>query len=377
MATSESVMELLGRVTSTNTKVPPAQLVRVIERVRHHLYRLHQRLVPAPVALTEMILGSWVGQAIHAAAELGIADALADGPLSAEEVGRRVGADPDALDRLLRALISRGIFRQRRDGRYELSSLAEPLRSDASASMLGGARFYGSPQHREHWSLLVDSVKTGRPSVPALRGQEFFDYIAGEPELGQLFDQAMTSVSELALGPIVAGYDFSRYSTIVDVGGGQGRLLAAILEATPAAQGVLYDQPQVVANAPTLLQQHGIDDRVRIESGSFFDAVPAGGDLYLLKLIIHDWPDEQAVDILRNVRDAAGTDGTVVLIEQVIPTHDREFLGKWVDLEMLLCLAARERTAAEYRDLLKRAGLRLTRVVQTASPFSLIEAKPL
>jgi C-methyltransferase len=153
-----------------------------------------------------------------------------------------------------------------------------------------------------HWSLLVDSVRTGRPSVPTLRGQEFFDYLAGEPDLARLFDQVMTSVSELAVGPIVAGYDFSGYSTIVDVGGGHGRLLAAILAATPAAQGVLYDQPQVVADAPTLLQEHGIDARVRIERGSFFETVPAGGDLYVLKLIIQDWPDEQAVTILRNVR---------------------------------------------------------------------------
>ncbi|MGA7133814.1 MAG: methyltransferase [Mycobacterium sp.] len=361
---------------SANAKAPPAQLARGVERVRHHLYRLHQRLVPAPVALSELVVGAWVAQAVHAAAELGIADALADGPLAIDELARRVEADPDALARLLRALITRGVFRQRRDGRYDLTPLAETLRSDASASMAGGARFYGSPQHREHWSRLVDSVKTGRPSVPMLRGQEFFDYLAGEPDLARLFDEAMTSVSELAVGPIVAGYDFSGYSTIVDVGGGHGRLLAAILAATPAARGVLYDQPQVVADAPTMLRQHGIDDRVRIESGSFFESVPAGGDVYVLKLIIHDWPDEQAIKILRTVREAAGPGGTVLLVEQVIPTHDREFLGKWADLEMLLCLAARERTADEYRDLLARAGLRLTRVVQTAAPFSLVEAKP-
>lgn len=321
-------------------------------------------------------MGAWVAQAVHTAAELRVADALAEGPLSIDDLARRVEADPDALERLLRALITRGVFRRRRDGRYDLTPLAETLRWDVPASMAGGARFYGSPQHREHWSSLVDSVRTGRPSVPALRGQEFFDYLAGEPDLARLFDEAMTSVSELAVGPIVAGYDFSGYSTIVDVGGGHGRLLAAILAATPAARGVLYDQPQVVADAPNLLRRFGIEDRVRIESGSFFEAVPAGGDVYVLKMIIHDWPDEQAVTILRNVRDAAGPGAKLLLVEQVIPTHDREFLGKWADLEMLLCLAARERTAAQYRDLLARAGFQLTRVVQTAAPFSLVEAKP-
>ncbi len=361
---------------SADAKVPPARVARVVERVRHHLYRLHQRLVPTQVALSELLLGAWVAQAVHAAAELGVADALADGPLSIDELALRVGADPDALERLLRALITRGVFRRRRDGRYELSPVADTLRLDASASMAGGARFYGSPQHREHWSLLVDSVRTGRPSVPTLRGQEFFEYLASEPDLGRLFDQAMTAVSELAVGPIVAGYDFSDYSTIVDVGGGHGRLLAAILGATPGAQGVLYDQPHVVADAPTLLRKYGIEARVRIESGSFFEAVPAGGDLYVLKMIIHDWPDEQAITILRNVRQAAGSGGRVLLVEQVIPTHDREFLGKWADLEMLLCAGARERTAAEYRDLLDRAGLQLTRVVQTAAPFSIVEAEP-
>src|ERR1700744_6353011 len=361
---------------SADAKVPPARLARVVERVRHHLYRLHQRLVPAPVAVAERVVGAWVAQAVAAAAELGIADALADGPLSIDELALRVGADPDALERLLRALMTRGVFRRRPGGRYDLTPVAATLRLDASASMAGGARFYGSPQHREHWSLLVDSVRTGRPSVPTLRGQEFFDYLAGEPDLARLFDEAMTSVSELAVGPIVAAYDFNGYSTIVDVGGGLGRLLAAILAATPGAQGVLYDQPQVVADAPALLQQRGIDGRVRIESGSFFETVPAGGDLYVLKLVIHAWPDEQAGIILRKARDAAGPRGTLLLVEQVIPTHDREFLGKWSDLEMLLCLAARERTAAESRDLLAHAGFQLTRVVQTASPFSLVEAKP-
>ena len=186
----------------------------------------------------------------------------------------------------------------------------------------------------------------------------------------------MTSFSQLAVAPVVAGYDFSKYHTIVDVGGGHGRLLAAILAATPAAQGVLYDLPQVAAGAPTLLGKHNVADRVRIAEGSFFDSVPSGGDAYVLKNVIHNWPDEQAVQILRNVRAAAGAGAAVLLIETVIPQHNSEFIGKWLDLEMLVGAAARERTTAEYRDLLGQAGLRMTRVVQTASPFSVVEAKP-
>ncbi|HVQ98822.1 MAG TPA: methyltransferase [Mycobacterium sp.] len=356
-------------------KVPPAKLARFVEWIRHYLYRLNQRLTPAPAAMMEMIIATWTSQAITAAAQLGVADALADGPLMIDELAARVGADADALRRLLRALISRGIFRHRRDGRYELNSLAATLRSDAPVSMTSAARFYGSQEQRERWTLLVDSIRTGNSVVPALRGKESFDYFADQPELADLFNQTMTSVSELTDAPVVAGYDFSAYPTIVDVGGGHGPLLAAILAAAPASRGVLYDLPLVVATASNLLRENEVDDRVRIAEGSFFDSVPGGGDAYVLKNIIHDWPDEKAVQILRNVRGAAGPEATLLLVEMVIPEHDRDFPGKWVDLEMLLNLAARERTAAEYSYLLRQAGYRMTRVVQTASPLSVVEAR--
>lgn len=356
--------------------VPPANLARVVEWTRHHLYRLNQRLTPAPAALFEMILAGWTSQAITVAAQLGVADALADGPLPIDELAARVHADADALRRLLRALISRGIFRQRRDGSYELNSLADTLRSDAPVSMTAAARFYGSQEQRERWTLLVDSVRTGDAVVAALRGKESFDYFADKPELAELFNQTMTSISELTDATVVAGYDFGVYPTIVDVGGGHGPLLAAILAAAPSSRGVLYDLPSVVADAPGLLRKQDVADRVHIAEGSFFDCVPPGGDAYVLKNIIHDWPDDKALQILRNVRAAAGPHATVLLVELVIPRHNRDFPGKWADLEMMLNLGARERTAAEYRDLLGEAGFRMTRVVQTASPLSVVEARP-
>jgi uncharacterized protein YjiS (DUF1127 family) len=365
-----------GQAMSTTVKVPPAKLARAVEWTRHHLYRLNQRLTPAPAAMFEMILAAWTSQAITAAAQLGVADVLADGPLPIDELAARVDADADALRRLLRALISRGIFRQRRDGRYELNSLSDTLRSDAPVSMTSAARFYGSQEQRERWTLLVDSIRTGNAVVAALRGKESFEYFADKPELAELFNQTMTSISELTDATVVAGYDFSVYPTIVDVGGGHGPLLAAILAAAPASRGVLYDLPPVVANAPSLLQEQQVADRVHIAEGSFFDDVPSNGDAYVLKNIIHDWPDEKAVQILRNVRAAAGPRAMVLLVELVIPRHNRDFPGKWADLEMMLNLGARERTAGEYRDLLSEAGFRMTRVVQTASPLSVVEARP-
>lgn len=357
----------------TPAKVPPAGLVRAVERVRHHLRRLHQRAVPPPAAMLEMILSAWIAQGIAAAAQLGVADALADGPLRPDELARRVDANPDTLDRLMRALVSEGIFRRTRDGRYALNPLADTLRADAPVSVGAMARFVGSAQHREHWSHLADAVRTGEAVIPKLRGQPTFDYIGSDPELSAIFNDAMTSISALAIAPVVAAYDFTHFGTVADVGGGHGRLLAAVLSAAPAARGVLYDLPAVVEGAPELLGRYGVAERVEVVPGSFFDGVPPGADAYLLKNIIHDWPDDESIAILRNVRAAATPGAHLLLVEAVIPDHDREFLGKWIDMEMLVGVAARERKEADYRNLYEQAGFRLTRVVETASPFSVVE----
>ncbi len=356
-------------------KLPPARVVRALEVVRDRLARLHQRMVPAPIAMMELILDAWSAQAITAAAELGIADALADGPLTGGELAAAVGADAGAVRRLLRALIGRGIFRQRRDGRYELNPLAEALRSDADVSLAGMARLVGAPQQRDHWSGLTQAIRSGRSVVSELRGKPFFEYLADEPELSEIFNKAMTSTSDLSTAPLVAAYDFSGFSTIVDVGGGHGRLLAAILNTAPHARGILFDQPQVVAGAMAELREHRVEERVRIVEGSFFeDDIPAG-DAYVLKNIIHDWPDDEAVRILANVRKAAAPGSYVLVLEQVIPAHDRDIPAKWIDLEMLVMVDGRERTASEYGRLLQRAGFQLTRVVETASPFGIVEGR--
>ncbi len=356
------------------SKVPPARVARAVEQGRHHLSRLRQRSAPPAAVMMELILNAWVAQTITTAADLGVADALAGGPLSGAQLADRVGADADALKRLMRALIGIGIFRQGSDGRYALNALAETLRTDAPVSMAGMARWVGSPQHREHWSHLTDAIRTGHPVVPELRGKPVFEYLAGEAALREVFNSAMTNLSEFATVPLTAAYDFSAFGTIVDVGGGHGRLLAAILDTTPDSRGVLFDLTEVVAFAPELFRKYGVDDRVRIEEGSFFDSVPEGGDAYVLKNVIHDWPEEEAVRILKNVRTAARTGARLLLCEFVIPDHDRDFHGKWVDIEMLVVAGARERTADEYGRLCDQAGFRLNRVVDTVSPLSIVEA---
>jgi hypothetical protein len=328
-----------------------------------------------PEVMQELIFGAWTSQAITTVAELGVADALAAGPLPIDALAGKVGANPDALRRLLRALISRDIFTQRDDGRYELTALADLLRSDAPVSMAAMARFVGSRQHREHWSLLTEAVKTGTSVVRGLRGKSFFEYLGDDSAFGRMFNDAMTSLSGAAIGPVVEAYDFASYGTIVDVAGGHGRMLAAILESAPAARGVLYDLPDVIAGAMPLLRELHVADRVRLTEGSFFDSVPAGGDSYILKSVIHDWDDDRCVRILRNVRSAAGTGATLLLVEAVVPEDNSGPVVKLTDMEMLLVNNGRERTASEYRRLLEAAGFGMTRVVDTGSRFSIIEAR--
>ncbi|GFG49869.1 hypothetical protein MAGR_13100 [Mycolicibacterium agri] len=192
--------------------------------------------------------------------------------------------------------------------------------------------------------------------------------------MGAVFNDGMTSMSTMETPTVVGAYDFSRFDTVVDVGAGHGLLLGAILQKYPTTRGILFDSPSVVEGAPTLLKAAGVSERCAIIGGSFFESVPAGGDAYVLKHIIHDWDDDDALRILRNVRAAMRPHAKVLLVEMVVPDDDREHMAKLLDLEMLVALAGRERTAAQYAELLGRAGLRYTRTVPTVGPVSLIEA---
>lgn len=354
--------------------VPPAVIVRAVEKVRGALAHLNRRMLPAPAAMLELITAAWLSQTIGVAARLGVADLLKIGPRSSADLAKQLNVNAAALGRLLRALAAYGIFRETGEGRWELTSLAQTLRSDVEYSMNGFARFVGDRAHWQHWGELLNSVETGEVSVPKLRGKGFFDYLEDNRELAGAFNDAMTSVSDMARDPLIAAYDFSGHRCIVDVAGGHGRLLAAILQQAPQAQGILFDLPSVVSGAPALLKQMEVAERVRVVGGSFFEQVPEGGDCYLLKHIIHDWEESKALTILRKVREAMGPDARLLMIELVVPGINVPHFSKLLDMEMLLSVGGRERTSEEYRELLAQAGLRMTRVIATASPISLIEA---
>ena len=253
----------------------------------------------AAADLRRLVNSYQVSQAIHVAAILGIADLLADGPRSSDDLAQATGTNPRALYRLLRALAAFGVFHEDDNRMFSLTELGEPLRSDVPESVAGWAAFIGRPNHRDSWGALAESVRTGENAFLLAHGVKVWEYRAEHPEEGAIFDRAMAASSNVVLRSLLAAYDFGRFGTIVDVGGGNGTLLAGLLEAHPGLEGVLFDQPHVV---------EGVDlgERGSVVAGSFFESVPDGGDAYLLKWIIHDWEDEESIAILRNVRSRGG-----------------------------------------------------------------------
>jgi hypothetical protein len=327
--------------------------------------------------LWRMTTAYQVSQAIHVAATLGIADLLEDGARSADELAEATGTHPPALYRTLRALASVGVFAEETDGRFGLTPLAEHLRTDAPGSLRSWAMLMGRPYFFTSWGHLLHSVKTGEAAFPEVYGTTAWEYRAAHPEEGAIFDAAMTGLSGAEAEAVVRSYDFSAIGILVDVGGGEGALLAAILAANPALRGVLFDQPHVVAGAGPLLEQAGVADRCEVVGGSFFEGVPEGADAYLLKSIVHDWDDASAIEILRKCRAAMADTGRLLLVERGIRPGNEPDPAKFIDLMMLVMLGGRERTADEYGRLYAEAGFRLTNIIPaTGSLLVIIEGVP-
>jgi hypothetical protein len=330
----------------------------------------------AAYSLLDLIQGSVITQAISAAAKLGIADVLADGPLPAEEIAKRVGSDPEATSRLLRALSGYSVFAVQPDGRIELTPLADALREDAPDSMRGMAILMGHPLLWEEWTDLVNSVRTGDASLPLRRGMGAFEFFMANPEYAGVFSQGFRSLSGSETEPVLAAYDFSQFRTIVDLGGGRGTMLAGILSQAASPRGVLYDSEQATADASLVFADAGVGGRVTVENGTYFDKLPGGADCYVLKHILHDFKEPECIAILKNVREAVAPDAKVLVIEYALNGNNERHLGNIIDLWLLLLLGAKERTLPEYTQMLATAGLKVTRAVPTASPLSIIEAIP-
>lgn len=316
--------------------------------------------------------GIIAAQAISAAARLGIPDLLASGPKTVAELAADSGTHAHALERLLRALSSLEMFALTADGRFQNTPLTEVLRTDHPQSQRDVALFLPAAFLWRPLGELHESVRTGESAFQRVFGQRFFDYLAEHPSDAAIFNTVMTQGIAWTTPPLLAAYDFSHFQLLVDVGGGEGALLGDILSATPGLRGILFDLPQALSHAPEILRGD-IGARCQIIGGNFFDSVPKGADAYLLKGIIHDWPDEDAINILRNTREAIRPGGTLLLVESLVgSTATRVGL---MDLLMLV-IGGRERTEAEFRSLLAAAGFALTRIIPT-EVSSLIECHPL
>jgi hypothetical protein len=328
-------------------------------------------------ALMQMINGHWVAQMIHVAARLGIADLVADGPRSVDELAQITGTHAPALYRLLRGLASVGVFAEDEQGRIGLTPLADLLRTGVPNSLRDWSVFVGSTHTWRSWEQLLYSVTTGETAFPHVWGASNWEYRSQNPEANDVFNKAMTSASKGRIGLTLAAYDFSAAGTLVDVGGSQGAFLAAILSAYPDVRGILFDLPHVVTSAPPVLAAAGVSDRCEIVGGSFLDSVPEGGDTYLLSKVIHDWDDDRAVVILRNCRQVMHSAGRLLLVEAVIPPGNNSHPGKLSDLNMLVINSGgRERTEKEFRALFAASNFALTRVHPTGGEVSVIEAAP-
>ncbi len=323
--------------------------------------------------LWRLITGCFVSQAIYVATKLGIADLLKDGPKSPTELSQTTVTHAPSLYRLLRALASVGVFVEDEQGRFGLTPMAELLQENVPGSMHAAGLLIGSTLQWPALGHLLYSVETGECTFDHIFGMTLWEYNAHHPEDHKLFQYAMTSFSAAEINAILSAYDFSALHTIVDVAGGHGKLLAAILNAYPSMHGILFELPDVAQQAEALLKAAGVTQRCTTVGGDMFVSVPAGCDAYMMKTVIHDWEDDQSVALLRVCRAAMPAHAKLLLISRVIAAGNTPDPSKFMDLNMLVTLGGRERTAAEIEAVLDAADLTLMRIIPTRSPLSIIE----
>lgn len=333
---------------------------------------VHEEIPPQAV-LVQMAFGFVLSQALSVAAKLRVADILADGPKTVDEIASEADAHGPSVFRLMRALAKAGIFVRDEEGRWSNTVLSEFLRSDHPDSMRGMVHMICDKEHWMPQGNLEHSVRTGECGFPFTFGKPVFEYFAEHPESAAVFDEAMTSLSTTVGKAVAAAYDFSDAETVADIGGGHGILLSSVLKANPEARGVLFDQPHVVSGA-SIPTREGVAERTEIVEGDFFKDVPVEADVYLLKHIVHDWNDEESVTILSNVANSAKPGSKLLLVESVVEETDEPSLSGLMDLNMLAMTSGRERTASEYSELLARSGWKFIGVLPTPSPMQIVEA---
>jgi len=352
---------------------PPLILLKPFEWFRHMLIRLSRRLTPANVSIIEIVQGFYVSKAIAVAAELGIADYLKGKQLSVTELARLTQTHEESLYRLMRMLSSQGIFIEKRNRVFSNNRLSLTL-TECDESMKHMIIHQVNSINWKMFEELDYVVKTGNNAAQKILGMDVFEYLEKNPERNIIYNKAMTNSSLMLSYAILSEYSFSKARKIIDIGGGEGILLAMILYKYPKANGVVFDLPHVVDGAKRIAQDYQVTDRLETISGNFFEAIPEGGDYYILKSIIHNLSDEQSVDVLSKIKNRIEDNGKILIIEPIIENHNHYSFAKLYDIQMMVGRnGGKERTVNEFNDLIKKSGLKLNRIVHTAAPFSIIE----
>ncbi len=334
---------------------------------------LRRRVLPPQLAMLELATAIWPALALRATIKVGVADRLAKHPATPGELARDLGLHEQSVRRVLRLLSGYDIVREGRGGRFELTRIGRYAARDTRESVADFVRYAGEAWQLGPMERLDETLRTGVPAFEIVHGSTFFEYASSHPEVGELFDSAMTSVAPLYGAAVANAYDFSQTSPVADVGGGSGLVLRAILRAYPNATGVLFDLPGAISHAPHVLGEEYA--RVRVEAGDFFDRVPPGARTYVLSHVLHNWDDERAIKILSNVRKELPADGRVLIVETVLGDKpNRWSAGNLTDAQMLLLVRGRERSRVEFETLFARAGLHAVRVIPTSAAESIIEA---
>lgn len=347
----------------SNSPTPTRPPLDTPQAASQHIFQLATGYIPAT--------------ALYVAARLKIADCLVARPKTVAELARATHVNEDALYRVLRLLASLGVFVEQSPRTFANNLPSQMMISGQPGSTYDMALWMADPFHLRVYAEAMHSLLTGKPAVEKTTGVPVFEYFPKNPELSEIFNNAMTAFSAFVIPAALDAYDFSGIHTLVDVAGGHGQVLISVLQRYPEMHGVLFDLPHVIRGAVPRISAAGVEARMTTETGDFFKAVPSGGDAYIMKHIIHDWDDERAATILENIRKGMKLGGRVILLESIVlPGSSEPDFAKLIDLEMLLMPGGRERTEEEFRQLFARAGFTLTRVIPTESPLSVLEARP-
>jgi hypothetical protein len=356
-------------------KVPPLFVIRATGALRNFLMSLGRRMFPPDYVMMEFASSFWVAKAIGVAADLGIADFLNKKPTSISELASLTQTHEPSLLRLMRVLCGNGIFRDTGGNIYCNTKLSEALMEESHSMKYFISHHLGE----NNWMFVGDMekcIRTGENAIISRTGKEPFDFLKEYPEKSELFSRAMTDSNEMSLPLFLAAYPFGKYKKIIDIGGGHGYMISAIASIHPGMQCVVLDLPHVVPNAKLNFNKFGVEDRCRFVEGDFFGQIPESGDLYILKNILHDWDDETCIKILKNVGTVIHKNVRLLVIDAVVDDKNINSFGKVLDLQMLIgTTGGRERTSTEFTELFKMAGFTLTRIIDTATPFSFIEGK--